>query len=92
MDETNKIFLAKDLNLGDVVVLELIDTTERVAQQLTVVDKTKEQIKLFRPFVSLANFTYTGGVLHYLGFEYVTVLFNSPCRFRLIGNIYTEQK
>lgn len=38
----------------------------------TVVEITDEIVKVFRPYVHISDFTYTGGVLHYVGHEYVT--------------------
>ena len=37
----------------------------------TVVQITDNEVKLFRPYVKVEDFDYTGGVLHSVGFEYV---------------------
>lgn len=40
----------------------------------TVVQITDETVKVVRPYVHIGDFTYTGGVLHYLGTEEITLI------------------
>ena len=37
----------------------------------TVVNITADTVELVRPYVHIGDFTYTGGVLHYIGVETV---------------------
>ena len=62
--ETIKV---SELVLGDVV--KLFDSPFGWG---TVVEVTDEVVKVFRPYVHINDFTYTGGVLHYVGHEYST--------------------
>jgi hypothetical protein len=61
-----------EIVLGDVV--RLIDGPYGWA---TVVKIEKDAIHLFRPYVHIGNFTYTGGVLHYIGTETLTIIRSS---------------
>lgn len=85
----NKKLLAKDLKLGDVVRLHDYNSA---FSDCTVINIENGAITLFRPYVHLADFTYTGGVIPYVGFEKFVVLLNSPSEYVLIDNIYREKK
>ena len=81
----------RNLRIGDVVRLlctgEVVDTG---FNQLVVINKTEEAITFFRPYVSLGDFTYTGGVIPYIGIE----RFDAPFRgavYILLDNIYREK-
>lgn len=39
----------------------------------TVVQITAEEVHIFRPYVHIGDFSYTGGVQHYIGTELVKV-------------------
>lgn len=54
------------LSLGDIV--QLFDDGYGTA---TVVQITDDEVHLFRPYVHTADFSYTGGVIPYIGTETV---------------------
>jgi len=58
-----------DIVLGDAI--KLMDTPYGWA---TVVKIEGDNLHVFRPFVHIGNFSYTGGVLHYTGTETFTVV------------------
>lgn len=55
---------AKDARLGDVVQL-----SPQPFNHATIVAITETGVKVCRPYVHTSDFTYTGGVLRYLGWE-----------------------
>lgn len=77
----------KDLEIGDVVKLLPVQENE-VNLEMTVINKTTEKITFFRPYVTLANFIYTGGVIPYIGVNQFDVLLNNPCEYMRIANIF----
>jgi hypothetical protein len=84
--------LDSNLRIGDVVWQLRYDGTpyNEPFNDLTVINKTDSEITFFRPYVSLANFTYTGGVIPYIGISQ----FNVPIRgveYLLRNNIYHER-
>jgi hypothetical protein len=55
---------AEDLQLADVVMVH------RSAFGTAVVTKVEErEVELFRPYATTADFSYTGGVIPYIGIE-----------------------
>ncbi len=79
----------KDLQIGDVVKQLPINHNEAFSE-LTVVniDREKNLITFFRPFVHLGNFLYTGGVLHYTGTSNFDVFIDGPMNYIRVTNIY----
>jgi len=71
---------AKDLQLGDVVEWE---SSEMPFSTMRVVQIEGGFVTLFRPFVKIDDFSWSGGVLHYLGFEYVKVRRDDAGNFKL---------
>ncbi len=61
---------------------------EGAFMDLTVVGISEENVKFIRPYVHLANFTFSGTVIHYLGTEEVTVPKGWGSEYQLMGNIY----
>lgn len=55
---------AEDLQLADIVQL-----WRHEFGTATVTQVTKHEVHLFRPYVSTADFSYTGGVIPYIGIE-----------------------
>ena len=91
----SNLLKAKDLNIGDVVILAQgypKKYVELTATKLTVINKTDENITVFHPYTSLADFTYTGGVIPYIGMEKFDVIFSSPCEYVRVDNIYRERQ
>lgn len=62
---------AGDANLGDVVELALDSDNPFTSSVVTQV--TEKEIRLFRPYATTADFTYTGGVIPYIGIEQYSV-------------------
>jgi len=67
---------ADELVLGDAVNL-----LEGPYGWGTVVQITDEEVHIFRPYVHIGDFSYTGGVLHYTGHELVKRYKHSGCEF-----------
>ena len=88
------ILETKDLRLGDVVVGMFGGSEPDFSPYMdqTVVNVTAEKIVLFRPYVSLADFTCTSGVIHYIGAEKYDLPLCHPAKFALKGNIFRERK
>ncbi len=80
-----KTVKATELKIGDVVKIAEHTTT---FSHSTVIQIEDGWITLFRPYVHLANFTYTGGVIPYLGTEKYKVPVSSPKEFIWLDNIY----
>jgi hypothetical protein len=57
--------------MGDVIEVQVLRGVEYT--QSTVVNITDEVITLFRPYVHTSDYTYTGGLMRYLGFEEYTI-------------------
>lgn len=65
---------AGDLKLGDVV--RLFDTGpfgDGVVRQIVHTDKGEFAVHVFRPYATTGDFSYTGGVIPYIGVEEVTL-------------------
>jgi len=58
--------MASELVLGDRVLL-----FDDAYGWGTVVKIADEEVHVFRPYVHIGDFSYTGGVLHYIGSEVV---------------------
>jgi hypothetical protein len=77
--------LPKNMRIGDVIrILE----DETANAQMTVVNVDETTVECIRPYVKLENFTYTGGVIHTIGTEHLTLLKSSSIPMFLIDNIY----
>ena len=63
--------IARNLGLGDVARLPSDGNTEY--SSFTVVKIDEDGIHVVRPYVHVGDFSYTGGVLHYLGTENFTL-------------------
>lgn len=64
-----KIIRTKEIQLGDVVSLFPDDPFSTA-----IVRQIKDGfIHLFRPYVTIADFSYTGGVIPYIGIEDYTI-------------------
>lgn len=63
---------ARDLVLGDVVKV-----MEGAWGWATVVRIEEDVVHLFRPYVHVGDFSYTGGVLHYIGSETFSLIRDS---------------
>lgn len=86
--------LIKDLQIGDVVNNSDLPISEIPYSHMTVINKTENEVKFFRPYVHLGSLVMTGGVIPYVGVETFTVPFseNSPHVFVVLGNIYRGKK
>ncbi len=82
---------AKDLKLGDVVKQLPINPNEPFSE-LTVIQADDEYVTFYRHFTHLADFTYTGGVLAYVGISTFMASVNSPMDYQHITNIFREKK
>jgi hypothetical protein len=84
------LLIGAALRIGDVV--EQTDCNDRpygtAYSQMVVINKTDDEITFFRPYVSLSNFTYTGGAIPYIGVNQFTSPTNHPMKYVLIDNIY----
>ena len=85
-----------ELEIGDVVTLTNQERNVKIILepycQLTVINKTEKEITFFKPYVSLADFTYTGGVIPYIGVEKFSVPINNWQVYFIFGNIYHGKK
>lgn len=78
------------LTIGDVVLLVGSDGSylREPYNEMTVIQANDKEVKFFRPYVSLADFTYAGGVIPYIGVEQFSVPIISPCKYIVVGNIF----
>lgn len=76
----------QDLRIGDVVCFEHSEAS--IANQMTVINKTENEVTFFRPYVQLSDFIYTGGVIPYVGTEKFVAPIIRDTEFSLFGNIY----
>jgi hypothetical protein len=86
----SEILGINNLKIGDVVFLLNGDKTisSGAGKEMTVIEKTDNEVTFFRPYVHLADFIYTGGVIPYTGVEKFSVPLGNPCQYLLIANIY----
>lgn len=68
---------AGDLGLGDIVRGAARGEDAQPYHAMTVVNKTKTQVVLFRPYTQISEFSHTGGVTPYIGFEQCSISRNS---------------
>lgn len=70
-----------ELNLGDLVAVgdPLLPCSTCAVTQIK-----DGQVHLFRPYVTTADFTYTGGVIPYIGVETMTISLDSKTEVWLI--------
>lgn len=66
-----------DLRLGDVVQTAF---TSEPYNDATVKTINGDKITLVRPYIHTSDFTYTGGVIPYIGYEEYTIFGTSPVR------------
>ena len=78
----HKVITAKEMQLADTIGLSsLIDDAWRTA----VVKQIKDgYVTLFRPYVHTEDFSYTGGVICYIGFEEFTISQNNSMEYTLL--------
>lgn len=62
------------LRLGDVIKTSKLDEAFTSA---TVIDVTEDEVTLFRPYVHTGDYSHTGGVTPYVGFEQYKLSRNS---------------
>lgn len=63
---TPKVIKASDLKLGDVIRTV---PSEEAYLHGTVKQIKEDTVVIFRPYVQTADFSYTGGVICYIGIE-----------------------
>lgn len=73
----------RNLMLGDRVRLDGIDAYS----DATVIDITDKEITLFRPYVQVSDFTYTGGLIPYIGIEKFNVWRDSDTEVLLLHRL-----
>lgn len=62
----NVVCETHQLRLGDVVKTSKLDEAFTTA---TVINVTEDEVTLFRPYVHTGDYSHTGGVTPYIGFE-----------------------
>jgi hypothetical protein len=77
----------KELKLGDVIRSDHAG----VYVDSTVVKIESPFVTLIRPFVHLADFTYTGGVMHYIGTEEWELPLSGDSEWTVLDNIFNER-
>ena len=87
MTETMLTLGTDELVLGDEVNLLGASTPYSWG---TVVNVTDELVEIHRLYVHIGDFSYTGGVLHYIGTEMVRVSRKSNRTFKV--NAYTHKR
>lgn len=75
--------LAHDMLLGDTV--EMVEERPRPWSSCIVKQVTDEEVTLFRPYGVTADFSYTGGVICYVGVEEYKVMRDSSIPYRLLA-------
>jgi hypothetical protein len=68
-----------DLKLGDVVQLDIESYRDATVKQIK-----DGEITLFRPYVQTADFSYTGGVMCYVGIEEFKIPLDANRAIRLV--------
>lgn len=64
---------ASELKLADVVILNQHAYSYATVKQITKRGTDLVNITLFRPYTQTADFSYTGGVICYIGIEEFTI-------------------
>lgn len=77
------VLTARDMQLGDTV--ELVSEKPTPWSSCIVRRATDEEVTLFRPYGVTADFSYTGGVICYVGIEEYKVLRDSSIPYRLLA-------
>ncbi len=72
----------KQMQLGDTVRYQPFGSAWNVAIVKQITDK---DVTLFRPYGTTADFSYTGGVICYVGMEQYTVPLCSSAEYELLG-------
>lgn len=80
-----KIVVPAELQIGDVVRLQGMDCGYG---DCTVVQIEEGWATLKRLYIHLGEFTYTGGVLNFIGTETIKVPVNQHIEYVYLGNIY----
>ena len=81
----SEIILPKDMQLGDIVQLNGVDQWEY--STCTVKQIKDGYVTLFRPFVHTNNFSYTGGVICYIGIEESKISVDSHHEYLLFRRV-----
>ena len=71
----------RDMQLGDTVRYTPFGSAWNIA---IVKQVTADEVTLFRPYGTTADFSYTGGVICYVGIETCTVPRNSDAQYELL--------
>ena len=70
----------KDLQLGDTIRISPFGTwNTAIVKQVT-----EKEVTIFRPYGTTASFSYTGGVICYLGIEEYRVLRDSSIQYEVL--------
>ncbi len=67
------VIKAKDARYGDIVRLNLAGEAAQAYSHCTVIQISKNEVTLFRPYVHASDFVTTAGIIPYVGFEQFTV-------------------
>lgn len=81
----------ENLRLGDVVRQWPVNLKEPF-NELTVTNINQGTITFYRHYTHLADFTYTGGVIAYVGISTFDAQANSPMEYELVTNIFRERQ
>lgn len=76
---------AKDLKLGDRVRSKI--SVMRAFNDMVVKQIKDNEITFFRPYVHTADFSYTGGVICYVGIEEYNIPIYSTEEFELLDSV-----
>lgn len=88
--KTEKLVLkTRELKLGDVVRL-LGGNIGEPWQDQTVINVDGEKVTFFRPYMIVSSFSYTNGVIPYIGVEKYDVPLGNPSSYEWLGNIFQE--
>jgi hypothetical protein len=85
-----RIIKVTEMQLGDVVRPD--SPANSKFADATVKNITADAVHLFRPYVQTADFSYTGGVICYIGIEEYSVHLSSPNTFLLVQRLTTPLK
>lgn len=67
------------LKAAELVLGDQVDLLGSPFGWATVVQITGEEVHMVRPYIHIADFTYTGGVMNYIGTETVKVFKGEGC-------------
>ena len=76
MNETNNIpgtttYPRKKLPVSELQLADVVQLSDDDYATGTVVQVTEDEVHVYRPYVHTADFSYTGGVIPYIGTETV---------------------